>query len=274
MDDGTGYRGPQERLTEPAPTTETDTDLTDQRARVLEIRHADSEPPGFYGPPLTDLADVTTLRIWREPVPTDLTGFDAVVTLGGAMGVGDAQRIPWIDDEIALLRRALDLDIPIWGVCLGAQMLAAALDADVYTASSPEVGIHTVTLNDAGAADPVWGTARDDTSGTVPPEFDVVQWHFDTFTLPPGATLLASSSTCVNQLYRHGKSYGVQFHLEAGGELVGEWLDSTESRSLITETIGAEATDRFPGVAAATEPVTIPLARTVLTRWLTGVVRG
>ncbi|MDS1112302.1 type 1 glutamine amidotransferase [Gordonia westfalica] len=252
--------------------------MTDDRPRVLEIRHADSEPPGSYGPPLHDLADVTTLRIWREPAPTDLSGFDAIVTLGGAMGVGDAQRISWIADEIDLLRRALGLGIPIWGVCLGAQMLAAALGGDVYTSTDPEVGIHSVTLNDAAATDPVWGfaagTALEPAAGTVPTEFDVVQWHFDTFTLPPGATLLASSAMCVNQLYRHGNCYGVQFHLEAGGQLVGEWLDSPGSRSLITETIGAEATDRFAADAADTESVTVPLARTVLTRWLSGLTRG
>ncbi|MEO9328285.1 type 1 glutamine amidotransferase [Gordonia aurantiaca] len=244
--------------------------MTDEPLRVLEIRHAESEPPGSYGPVLAELAAVTTLRIWREPVPDDLSGFDAIVTLGGAMGVEDAPRIPWITDEIGLLRRAVDRDLPVWGVCLGAQMLAAALGAEVRRSDTPEIGVHTVTLNTTAADDPVWGTSPD-APDAVPREFGVVQWHFDTFALPDEATLLASSPRCPNQLYRHRYSYGVQFHLEAGGPLVDDWLGAPESYALVRDTIGAQAADRFASEAAAAEEVTVPLARTVMERWLRGL---
>ncbi|MET4164868.1 MULTISPECIES: type 1 glutamine amidotransferase [Gordonia] len=240
-----------------------------ERLRVLEIRHAESEPPGAYGPALYDTTETTTLRIWRESASVDLTCFDAIVVLGGAMGVGDAGRIPWIGDELDLLRRARDRGMPIWGVCLGAQMLAAALGGEVSTADAPELGVHRVILNDAGMADPVWGGA---VTAPTPREIDTVQWHFDTFTLPPGATLLASSETCVAQLFRVDNCYGVQFHLEAGGELVGDWLSHPDSRSSVVEVLGEPATDRFAADAAATESVTAPMADAVMRRWLHEVV--
>ncbi|WP_131735242.1 type 1 glutamine amidotransferase [Gordonia paraffinivorans] len=238
--------------------------------RVLEIRHAETEPPGSYGPALDELADVTTLRIWREDVPDDLSDVEAIVTLGGAMGVDDAPAIGWIDHEIVLLRRALELGIPVWGVCLGSQMLAAALGAQVYRGDTPEIGVHTVTLDPHAIDDPIWGVDPGEPDA-VPTEFRVVQWHFDTFDLPAGATRLASSPWCANQLFRHGDSYGVQFHLEADGGLVGEWLGSPESRNLVREAIGAAATDRFATDATAAEVVAVPLAHTVMRRWLRGI---
>ncbi|AFR48342.1 type 1 glutamine amidotransferase [Gordonia sp. KTR9] len=240
-----------------------------QRPRVLEIRHAESEPPGAYGPALDDTAETTTLRIWRDSASIDLTDFDAIVVLGGAMGVGDADRIPWIGDELDLLRRASDRGMPIWGVCLGAQMLAAALGGEVYTSDTPELGVHRVSLTDAGMADPVWGGAA---TAPTPREIDTVQWHFDTVVLPPGATLLASSESCVNQLFRVDNCYGVQFHLEAGGDLVTDWLSHPDSRSAVAGVLGESATDRFPGDAAAAEGITAPMADAVMRRWLREVV--
>ena len=240
-----------------------------ERLRVLEIRHAESEPPGAYGPALHAITETTTLRIWREPATVDPADFDAILVLGGAMGVGDADRIPWIADEIDLLRRARERGVPIWGVCLGAQMLAAALGGEVHTSDIPELGVRRVRLNEAGMADPVWGGA---VIAPAPRDIDTVQWHFDTFTLPPGATLLASSDACVNQLFRVDNCYGVQFHLEAGGDLVRGWLSHPESRSAVAELLGASATDRFPIDAAAAEKVTVPTAEAVMRRWLHDVV--
>ncbi|MFE0749317.1 type 1 glutamine amidotransferase [Gordonia sp. NPDC058843] len=240
-----------------------------ERLRLLEIRHAESEPPGAYGPALDAVTETTTLRIWREPATIDPTDFDAIVVLGGEMGVGDADRIPWIADELDLLRRARAGDVPIWGVCLGAQMLAAALGGEVSVGDTPELGVCRVSLNDAGMADPVWGGA---VTAPAPREIDTVQWHFDTFTLPPGATLLASSESCATQLFRVGNCYGVQFHLEAGGDLVGGWLSHPDSRCAVAEVLGEAATDRFPTDAAAAESVTAPLADAVMRRWLTEVV--
>ncbi|WP_439032366.1 type 1 glutamine amidotransferase [Gordonia terrae] len=244
--------------------------MTQNPVRVLEIRHADSEPPGAYGPALDEVAEVTTLRIWREPVPVDLAGVDAIIVLGGAMGVGDAERLPWITEEIALLARAVEAGIPVWGVCLGAQMLTKALGGEVFTGPSPELGVRPVTFNDAGLADPVWGPALH--AAGHHDEIDTVHWHFDACRLPAGADLLASSAQCDTQLYRKGNCYGVQFHLEAGGALVSDWLSHPESRADVVEVLGDAATDRFIDEAGAVEVVTTPLARGVMHRWLTEVV--
>ncbi|GFP51831.1 hypothetical protein MKANGN_57090 [Mycobacterium kansasii] len=148
------------------------------------------------------------------------------------MGVADMDRLPWIADEIAYLADAVDRDIPVWGVCLGAQLLAAALGAKVYTGDAPEVGVGKVALTAAGSLDAVWGS--------MGPELSVVQWHSDTFELPEGAVHLASSDKYAHQLFRYGRSYGVQFHLEAPADLVAEWADIPEYRASLTEALGAE----------------------------------
>jgi GMP synthase (glutamine-hydrolysing) len=244
--------------------------MTQNPVRVLEIRHAESEPPGAYGPALDEIADVTTLRIWREPVPADLGDVDAIIVLGGAMGVDDAERIPWISEEIALLKRAVEAGIPVWGVCLGAQMLTKALGGEVYTGPSPELGVHPVSFTDAGLADPVWGPALD--AAGQGNEMTTVHWHFDTCRLPAGAELLASSEQCDTQLYRKDNCYGVQFHLEAGAALVSEWLSHPESRADVVEVLGETATRRFADDAGAVEGATAPLAHAVMGRWLAEVV--
>ncbi|AQA05773.1 glutamine amidotransferase [Mycobacterium sp. MS1601] len=224
---------------------------------ILELRHIECEPPGSYAPVLDKFAPVRTVRLWTEPVPDDPTDFAAIIVMGGPMGAGDGAEVPWIDREISFLRRAVDADVPVWGVCLGAQLLAAALGARVRTGPAPEVGMVDVTFT--GAADPVW------------PDLDVLpvlQWHSDTFDLPAGATLLASSTAYPQQLFRYGRSYGVQFHLEADVALAQQWLAVPEYRSALESTIGAGAVPDFMEAIAASEDSAADLAQAVILRWL------
>lgn len=125
--------------------------------RFLELRHAQCEPPAAYSPVLATYGDVQTVLLGTDPIPAHVE-FDAVIVMGGPMGVGDQDDIEWLVSEIAYLRALVDADVPIWGVCLGSQLLAAALGARVYTGSVPEVGVEDVTLTEAGALDPIWGT--------------------------------------------------------------------------------------------------------------------
>ncbi|MGC4962186.1 type 1 glutamine amidotransferase [Gordonia sp. DT101] len=233
------------------------------RIRVLELRHAEVEPPGAYSTALDELADVTTVRVWRECVPDKTAGYDAIIVMGGPMGVGDIDSIPWIASEIALLRHAVADDVPVWAVCLGSQLLAAALGAEVFRGEEPEIGVREVRLNTDGMADQVW-------KAVPSASFETVQWHFDTFALPDGATLLAGSAAYPNQLFRYGDSYGIQFHLEAGGTLIRRWLQG-ESRDEVEAAIGTAGVDHFGDDAAAAEAVTAPLSATVMRRWLTQV---
>lgn len=227
---------------------------------VLELRHVECEPAANFAPRLEEFAALETARVWREPVPRDPTGYSAIVVMGGPMGANDAGTLPWIAEEIDLLRRAVHAGVPVWGVCLGAQLLAAALGAAVYTGPVPEVGVFDITLTAAGRDDPVFG-------GTA--GFPALQWHSDTFDIPSGATLLGSSAAYPNQLFRCGINYGIQFHLEADATLAAEWLQVDQYREALTAAIGLDAVHEFLTAIKETEVRTKELAVQSITRWLT-----
>ncbi|HEY4809533.1 MAG TPA: type 1 glutamine amidotransferase [Solirubrobacteraceae bacterium] len=142
------------------------------------------------------------------PSPQELAG---LVVLGGPMGVGGTEQYPHLAVEIDLLAQAVAAGVPVLGVCLGAQLLACALGGQVGPTGSTEVGIGSVALTPAGERDSVLGP-----SGLSVP---VLHWHGDTFTIPPGAELLASSDRCVNQAFRVNCAYGLQFHIELNADL-------------------------------------------------------
>jgi GMP synthase (glutamine-hydrolysing) len=183
---------------------------------VLVLQHIACEPPGVYEDVLIERgARITRVELDEgQLLPTD-TRFDAIVAMGGPMSVNDDQEHSWLVDEKRLIAAAARAGTPFWGACLGVQLLASALGARVYAGSAPEVGLLPVTLTDAGLADPVMGG--------IPAEVTTLQWHGDTFDLPEGATLLASSPAYPNQAFRFENSYGVQFHLEVSPEMADEW---------------------------------------------------
>jgi GMP synthase-like glutamine amidotransferase len=171
------------------------------------LQHVPYEGPGL----IAAQADAHGLDLERRhlyrgdavPSPDELAG---LVVLGGPMGVGDTEQHPYLVDEIDLLAATVAADIPVLGVCLGAQLLACALGGTVGPSGTAEVGIGSVALTPAGERDGVLGP-----SGRLVP---VLHWHEDTFTIPLGAELLASSNRCVNQAFRVGRAYGLQFHVE------------------------------------------------------------
>ena len=138
-----------------------------------------------------------------------------LVVLGGPMGVHD-EGLGWLHDERALMRAAVEAGLPVLGVCLGAQQLAAALGGVVAAGPEPEVGVGEVHLTPAARHDPVFGAAGSPLA--------CVHWHGDTFTLPDGAVLLASTDLYPHQAFRFGeRAYGLQFHVEVTASLVGHW---------------------------------------------------
>lgn len=149
-------------------------------------------------------------------------GFDAIVSLGGPMSADD--EAPALAAERALLARAVRDGVPVLGVCLGAQLLAHALGACVYTnPGGREVGLSRVSITPEGRADPLFAG--------LPDPLPVMQWHGDAFDLPTGATLLARSSSCENQAFRVGeRAYGLLFHPEVGGPETRDWLSRQEYR--------------------------------------------
>lgn len=208
--------------------------------RILAIVHSDDAGPGVFRDVFGEGG--VTVDIWephRQPErPTDLSAYDAVIPLGGEANPPEVDRYPWIPDEIALLRQALDEDKPVLGVCLGSQMLAEASGTRTRPAAIPEVGFYEVRLTRAADTDPLF---KDLPAGLVKSvradsyalrrSFEAIEWHGFEVPLPPSATALARSETCL-QAYRLGaNAWGVQFHPEVTAEGFIRWLDQAGSDS-------------------------------------------
>ena len=184
---------------------------------ILAIQNDETDAPHLVGEWLSELGfEIQVLRAYAgEVVPTSVpSNISALIPLGGHMNATDDINFPWLPAERALLKDAINRDIPIFAICLGTQLLAVAGGGRVERAKIGEVGIYSVTS--AQEPDPIFNF-----KGELP----VAQWHEDFVSeLPAGATLLASSALCINQIYRIGsKSYGVQFHPEIDLSIVKKW---------------------------------------------------
>ncbi len=204
---------------------------------VLVLQHIACEPPGVYEDVLRERgAHITRVELDEgELLPT--RAFDAIVAMGGPMSVNDEAEHPWLVEEKRVVAEAVRAGVPYWGACLGVQLLASALGARVYAGSAPEVGLLPVTLTDEGRADPV--------TGSLPSDVVTLQWHGDTFDLPEGATLLASSPAFPNQAFRFRDAYGVQFHLEVSPAMAEEWSHVPEYGESADRVLG---TGSLPGL--------------------------
>ena len=205
--------------------------------KTLVLQHIACEPPGVYEDVLRERG-ATIHRVELDeghPLP-DWREFDAIVVMGGPMSVNDEEKLPWLRPEKALIGEAVRAGLPFFGACLGVQLLAVSLGAEVAPGPAPEVGLLPVLLTEHAAADPVFAA--------LPHELVTLQWHGDTFSLPEGAVLLASSPAYPNQAFRWGRhAYGVQFHLEVSREMADEWAHVPEY---------ADALERVLGPGAAT----------------------
>jgi GMP synthase-like glutamine amidotransferase len=144
------------------------------------------------------------------------------------------------------------------------QLLAASLGARVYAGSDPEVGILPVTLTTVGRADVVFGS--------LPDHLPTLQWHGDTFDLPPGAVRLAESPAYPNQAFRVGRAYGVQFHLEVSPDLAREWAEVPEYATSLERTLGPGALDRLIEELESESAAMAEHATRLFERWLDAVV--
>lgn len=182
-------------------------------SRVLVLQHIAVEGPGHLRAALErhglhlDLVRVDL----GQPVPDDLEA-EALVVLGGPMGVADVDRLPHLADELRLLERALTVNLPTLGICLGSQLLAHALGARVQPSGGLELGWHAVELTPAGRTDAVFRV--------LPARLHALHWHGDVFSVPPGSAALARSAATPAQAFRHGRALGLLFHLEADGAQV------------------------------------------------------
>jgi len=193
---------------------------------VLVVQQAEAEGPGLLAAPLPAMGlTLSTVRAWRgERVPAAAQDFAAIVLMGGPMGVYETARHPHLADAILLAGDALRRGVPVLGVCLGSQILAAAAGARVFPGPVKEIGWHPVRLSAEGRADPLLGL--------LPADPVVFHWHGDTFDLPAGATLLASSGRYAHQAFRIGtRAYGLQFHVEVTPEMVDRFIAAGASEA-------------------------------------------
>src|SRR5215831_7719616 len=139
-----------------------------------------------------------------------------LVVMGGSMSANDGERLPFIREELRLIDEALRAELPLLGVCLGSQLLAKALGARVYRGEQKEIGWYPLWTRPEAQGDPLLGG--------YPARLEMFQWHGETFELPRGAALLASSQLYLHQAFRYGKSaYGLQFHTEMTAEMISDW---------------------------------------------------
>ena len=187
---------------------------------ILNVAH---EGPGLLGDLLVDRGfTVELVQAWQgAPLPSDLGPADLLVVMGGPMGVADIGRpeTPWLGPVAALLRARLALNLPNLGICLGCQLIAHAAGAVV----APMRDAAGRRVREVG-----WGglevfPAADASVRGLPDKMDVLHWHGDACALPVGATLLASTRACPVQMFRLGRSLGLQFHPEKS-QLAGKAL--------------------------------------------------
>lgn len=187
--------------------------------KVLVCQHVGYEILGTLNPLLKkNRIRIRYVNFYRDhhATPT-LNGYDGLILLGGPMNVDETSRYPFLAYELKLIREAIALDIPVLGICLGAQLIAKALGAAVMKNPVEEIGWYDVQVTEGGKSDPVFQHF----SATE----KILQWHGDAFSLPPGCVHLASSSDCAHQAIRYGtKVYGFQFHLEADEAMLHRWI--------------------------------------------------
>ena len=158
--------------------------------------------------------------------PPPLERFNSLVVMGGPMGVYELERYPHLVIESRIIREAINRDMRVLGICLGSQMIAHCLGAEVYPGTEKEIGWYHVELTGDSLKDPLMRRlAIHPRVGDFWRKFKVFHWHGDTFDLPLGAVLLASSELYKNQAFRYGDNvYGFQFHIEVTKDMLTEWF--------------------------------------------------
>jgi GMP synthase (glutamine-hydrolysing) len=188
------------------------------KKNVLILRQVPHEPGGTLEIALQKAAvDFRYIDLYQEtPDGLPLDEAAGLVVMGGPMNVDQVDRYPFLAKELGWIEQAIDLELPMLGICLGSQLLAKTLGARVYRNRISEIGWYPIELTSTAADDALFGQGGRRT---------VFQWHGDTFDLPGGAVHLARNDWCENQAFRYGpRAYGLQFHLEMTAELVDDWL--------------------------------------------------
>jgi GMP synthase-like glutamine amidotransferase len=203
--------------------------------KFLVIKHVAAEGLGIFEQFCHDAGiTVDTVELEKGDSFPHVEGYAALWVMGGPMNVADEVQFPWLVDEKALIREAVqDLHLPYMGVCLGAQLLADALGGEVKPMPVPEVGLLPVAITEAELNHPLLAG--------LPKTFKVLQWHGqEVKRLPSGAKLLASSTQCQVQAYAVGnRAFGLQFHSEVTNATVEDWVQIPVYRANLELMLGS-----------------------------------
>jgi GMP synthase-like glutamine amidotransferase len=217
-------------------------------ATCLVVQHAPAESAWMAGDALCRAG--VTLDVRRtfagDEIPADTSGADGLVVMGGPMSAASDDGFATRGAELALVTDALALGVPTLAICLGAQLLALAAGGRVHPGESgPEIGWAPVELTPDSGSDPLF-------SGW-PDRLDVLHWHGDTFSLPSGATRLATNDRYANQAFRVGRAaWGMQFHIEVTDRAVEGFLSAFSSD--LDPGQGESIRAATPGALGALEP--------------------
>lgn len=214
----------------------------DERPKLLVIQHVPWEGPHRILDACGALSVRTVKPLAGHPLPAHDEVAGAVI-MGGPMNVDEVVRFPGLASEREWLAEASRRDMPLLGICLGAQLLARALGATVRPGPKPELGFGPVEVSDR----------HDPVLGALAPQAEVLHWHGDVFDLPAGAHHLASSPMTGNQAFRHGNSWGVLFHPEADLALVEAWLAVPEMIDEAVAVLGERGESQLAERAAQLE---------------------
>jgi GMP synthase (glutamine-hydrolysing) len=206
---------------------------------VLSMIHGGEVRAGVFADPVRRRSHALTE--WSAPsgfaTPRPIEDYDAVLVFGGSMHADQEDEHSWLREEDALIRRLLELETPLLGVCLGGQLLAKAADAWVGPASRPEIGWFPLELTDEAADDPLFAE--------LPRTFDAFQWHYHAFDVPEAAVELARNDVS-SQAFRLGeRAWAVQFHPEVTLAQVEGWIDDPDDPCPDPEGLRAETRRRI-----------------------------
>lgn len=202
---------------------------------VLVIQNEIDDPVALVGQWINEVGvDVEVIHAYRgETVPASLpVKYSGAITMGGYMGANDDIEFPWLTDARSLMKDVVANDIPFFGICLGGQLLATAVDGKVEPTLVPEIGVVSFRVSADASQDSVFGHLAGK-------EVIAAEWHKDYITdLPDEAVVLAGNGVCPVQAFRIGENvYGVQFHPEIDSEIFSSWAATDDELAKSDHTI-------------------------------------